>query len=193
MSAPTSTPITGGVIVLAIIVLIMVRRTYALSQGTPYSPTRVFSYGAFSTVVFAVLAASTIYVAVGTWGLVGLALVAPYALVVVLAASVAEPRVRRLVRFEDQPDGRLFYRLPLVIPVLTMVLFLVRVAVEILLFGLTAFLTFSFPTSLPFGALLVLIAVDLLYGGSIGLLYGRAFAVRAAFRERAEARPLPQT
>jgi hypothetical protein len=192
MTSPTPTPIAAGVIILAILVLFMARRTYALSQGTPYTPGRVFAYGGFSTLLFAVLAASTIYVAAGTWGPIGLALVAPYALVVLSAAWVAEPRVRRLVRFEEHPDGRMYYRLPLVIPIITMVLFLVRVTIEILLFGLTAFFTFSFPSTLPLGSLLILIAVDLLYGGSVGLLYGRAFAVRAAFRERSASQPLPE-
>jgi hypothetical protein len=191
MSAPPPTSISTGVIFLVIIVLVMARRTYALSQGTPYSAGRVFGYGAFSTALFALLAASTIYVAVGTWGMVGLALIAPYALVVLLTAWVAEPRVRRHVRFEERPDGQLFYRLPFVIPLLTLVLFAVRVTVEVLLFGVNAFFSFTFPTTLPLQSLLVLIAVDLVYGGSIGLLYGRAFAVRAAFRERPQNPPLP--
>jgi hypothetical protein len=191
MSAPPSSAVETGVIVLAIIVLIMIRRTYALAQGTPYSGVRVFTYGIFSTLLFAVLAATTLYVAVGTWGLMGLALVAPYAAVPVAAAILVEPHVRSRVTFETRGDGQLYYRLPLIVPVLTMVLFLVRVSVEIGLFGLGALFSFTLPTSVPFATLLVLIAVDLVYGASIGLLYGRAFAVRAAFLARSEGAPLP--
>jgi hypothetical protein len=181
MSAPTSAPVTTGVIVLVLIALLMVRRTYALSQGTPYSPVRVFGYGAFSSFLFVAFGASTIYVAVGTWGWIGLALIAPYAGVVVGAALLVRPRVQALVRFERRNDQQLYYRLPIVIPVLTLVLFVVRASVEIYLFGLNALVTFTFPTSAPLGTLLILIAVDLLYGVSIGLLYGRGLGVRDAY------------
>jgi hypothetical protein len=181
MSAPTTGPETTGVIILAILVLIMIRRTYRLSQGTPYSTARVFGYGAFSTFLFVLFGASTIYVAVGTWGWIALALIAPYALVVVGAAWIARPRVQALVKFERQSDGQLYYRLPIVIPVLTLLLFVVRASVEILLFGLNALVTFTLPTSVSVGTLVILIAVDLVYGASIGLLYGRGLGVRAAY------------
>jgi hypothetical protein len=120
-------------------------------------------------------------VAVGTWGWLGLALVAPYAGVVVAAALIARPRVQALVKFERRADQQLYYRLPIIVPVLTLVLFVVRAAAEIYLFGLNALVTFTFPTSAPLGTLVVLIAVDLLYGVSIGLLYGRGLGVRAAY------------
>jgi hypothetical protein len=181
MSAPISGTETTGVFILVILVLIMVRRTYNLSQGTPYSGTRVFGYGAFSTILFVVFGASTLYVAVGTWGWAALALLAPYALVVVGAAWVTRPRVQALVKFERRENGLLYYRLPIVIPLLTLVLFVVRATVEILLFGLNALVTFTFPTSVSVGTLVILIAVDLVYGASIGLLYGRGFGVRAAY------------
>jgi hypothetical protein len=189
MSPPVTGPETTGLIILAIIVLLLVRRTYRLSQGTPYSTTRVFGYGAFSTLVFVVFGASTIYVAVGTWGWTALALIAPYALVVLGAAWVARPRVQALVKFERRSDGQLYYRLPIVIPVVTLVLFVVRASVEVLLFGLNALVTFTLPTSVSVGTLVILIAVDLVYGSSIGLLYGRGLGVRAAY----EAGPAHET
>jgi hypothetical protein len=181
MSTPISGPESTGLVILAIIVLIMVRRTYLLSQGTPYSGTRVFAYGIFSTLLFVLFGAATIYIAVGTWGWTALALIAPYALVVTAAAWIARPRVQALVKFERRADGLLYYRLPVVIPVLTLVLFVARASAEILLFGLNAFVSFAIPTSAPIGTLLILIAVDLVYGGSIGLLYGRGLGVRAAY------------
>ena len=183
---------TSAVVVLALIVLILLRRTYRLAQGAPYSPWRVFAYGGFSAVLFVFFAASTIYVALGTWGLVAYALLAPYLGVVVGSAALAEPRIRRLVSFEERGDGRTYFRLPLVVPILTVVLFLVRAAVEIWQFGLNALASFSLPTSSSVAALEILIAFDLLYGVSIGLLVGRGLAVRAAFSERtATASPLP--
>jgi hypothetical protein len=180
---------TSAIVVLAIIVLIMVRRTYALSQGTPYSPVRVFGYGGFSTVLFGFFAASTVYVALGTWGPIGYALLAPYAGVVVGTALAAEPRIRRWVRFEDRAGGPPYYHLPLVVPVLSLGLFVVRLGVEIWMFGLSAVASFSFPTSLPLGSLVILIAFDLLFGASIGVLFGRGFAIRRAFLARSATVP----
>jgi hypothetical protein len=181
MSAPISSADTTGVFILAILVLILVRRTYLLSQGTPYSGARVFGYGAFSTFLFVIFGASTIYVAVSTWGWAALALLAPYAAVVVGAAWIARPRVQARVTFERRENGLLYYRLPVIIPVLTLVLFVIRATVEILLFGLNALVTFTFPTSVSAGTLVILIAVDLVFGSSIGLLYGRGFGVRDAY------------
>jgi hypothetical protein len=177
---------TTALVFLVIIVLIMVRRTYALSQGTAYNPARVFGYGAFSSLLFVVFAATTIYVAVGTWGLVALALIAPYAGIVVASALVAEPRVRRLVKFEEHPNGQVYFRLPLIVPVLTVILFVVRVGIEVWMFGLNSIATFTLPTSLSVGALAVLIGFDLLYGVSVGLLFGRGFAIRGAYLARSK-------
>ena len=181
----------SAILFLVIIVAIMIRRTYALSQGTPYSTARVFGYGAFSMVLFALFAASTIYVAVGSWGPIGYALVAPYIGVVIGSALIAEPRIRRLVKFEERAGGVLYYHLPIVVPVLNLVLFVVRLGIEIWLFGLSTITSFQFPTSLPIGALEILIAFDLLFGISIGLLIGRGLAVHRAFLARPHDTPLP--
>lgn len=183
---------TSALIVLAVLVLLLARRTYRLAQGTPYSPARVFAYGGLSALLFGFFAASTIYVALGTWGNLAYALLAPYAVAVVGSAAFAEPRIRRLVRFEDREDGQTYFRLPLVVPVLTLVMFVVRASVEIWQFGLSAIGSLSFPTSLSLGALETLIAFDLLYGASIGLLIGRGVAIRTAFNARARpGQPLP--
>lgn len=186
MSGPSSAD-TSALFFLVLIVLIMARRTYALAQGSRYSPVRVFGYGVFSMLLFALFAASTIYVAVGTWGVIGYALVVPYAGIVVVAALIAEPHVRRLVRFEERADGATYFRLPLIVPVLSLLLFVVRLAIEVELFGWSSLTTSSLPSHLAPGALEVLVAFDLLFGVSIGLLIGRGFAVRRAYRERTPA------
>ncbi len=191
MSGSVSTPVTSGLVILAIIVFVMARRTYALTQGAQYGPTRIFAYGAFSTALFLFFAASTIYVAYGLWGPVGFALLAPYAAVPVAAAWIAIPHVRRRVRFEKRSDGLTYYRLPILLPLLSLVVFLVRVGVEIWAFGLANLFSFTFPTTLPLGTLLVLIGVDLLFGVSIGMLYGRGLAVRAAFAAQSQVADAP--
>lgn len=185
----SSSSLTGAdqtaILVLAVIVLLMARRTYALQQGTPYSTLRIFGYGAYSTALFVILAASTIYLAVGSWGPIAYALVGVYAVAIASIAWAVRPRVRRLVRFEMRPDGRLYYRLPVIVPALSLALFVVRVGVQIGLFGLASVATFTLPTSVGPGVLFVLIAADLLFGGSVGLLFGRALGIRGAHGEYA--------
>ncbi|HXW67303.1 MAG TPA: hypothetical protein VEL82_05465 [Thermoplasmata archaeon] len=186
-----STADTSAIVFLALIVLIMARRTYLLSQGAPYSTGRVFGYGGFSMVLFGYLAASTLYVAWTVWGDVAFALIAPYAGVVVGAALFAAPHVRRRVTFESRGDGRIYYRLPLLLPLLSLVLFVARVAAEIAMFGLASLASFAVPTSVSVTQLSVLIAFDLLYGSSIGLLIGRGLGVRSAFRARGKPEDQP--
>jgi hypothetical protein len=180
MAPSLSNADVSAIIFLALVVLIRVRRTYRLSRGAPYTPATVFAYGGFSTVVFVLLAASTVYVAVGTWGPLALALLAPYAAIVAGAAWVAYARVRARVRLERSADGQLVYRLPVIVPAISVVLFVVRVGIEIALFGLNAIATFSIPTTVSTASLLVLVGADLVYGVSIGVLLGRGFGVRVA-------------
>ena len=188
--SPAPSQTAPAVLLLAIIVLVLARRTYRLSRGVAYSPANLFGYGGFSSFLFVLLGATTVYVAVGTWGPWALALVAPYAGVVAVAALAAKPRVERLVRFETRADGALYYRLPVIIPALSLALFVVRITVEVLLLGLPVLTSFALPTSLAPAALAVLIGADLLYGASVGLLVGRGLAVRSA-HEAFVAKPQP--
>ena len=181
-----------AILVLALIVLLLARRTYRLTTGVLYSPSRLFSYGGFSAFLFVLFGTTTIYVAVGTWGPVAYGLVAAYAGVVVAAAVIARPRVERLVRFETRADGQLYYMLPIIIPALTLALFVVRVTAEVLLLGFQVLVSFTLPTSLPPPELGLLIAVDLVYGSSIGMLVGRGLGVlRAHAAYAARSTPLP--
>jgi hypothetical protein len=172
-----------AVLFLAIIVLFMVRRTIRLVQGTPYSAGRQFALAGFYLLLFVALAGGTIWVAASTWGTTGLLLVAPYAAAVIGAAFVAAPYVRRIVRFEQRAPGVWYYRLPWIVPALYVILFVVRLVLEVVLFGPGSLASFSLPTSVPTATLLVLIAVDLLYGASTGILLGRSFGVYYAHRD----------
>lgn len=179
----------SAIVIIAIIVFYQARRTYALYQGTTYSTIRIFAFGTFTTIFFAFFAVETLYVAVSTWGSIALALIVPYAAIVVGFAFAIEPVVHRLVKFEDLGDGQVFYRLPIVVPLMTTVLFVIRVAVQIWVLGIASIATFTIPTSLPVDALVILIVFDLVYGISVGLLYGRGFGVRRAFLERGKVSP----
>jgi len=188
MSASGSTE--TAVILLAIIVLILVRRTVSVIQGTTYSAGRVFGTSVFYTVLYGALAASTIAAAVGLWGDEALLLIAPYAAVVVGAALVAAPYVRRIVHFEPNGTGGWTYRLPWTVPALYLALFIVRVVVELVVFGPAVLSTFTLPP-VPATTLFLVIGVDLLYSGSTGLLLGRAVGTYLAYREIERTPPAP--
>jgi hypothetical protein len=184
VSTPSSADASTAVIVLLFIVLILARRTYLMVQGTRYSTGRLVAFGAFYVLLFVALAFTTLYAAVGTWGPDGVLLLAPYVAVPVLAAVLVVPYVRRIVRFERRDDGQWYYRLPGLIPVLYLTLFVFRILAEFAVFGIAG-LAFSFPLPAPpsVGALEILIGVDLLFGFSLGLLVGRGIGVYRAHRD----------
>lgn len=189
-SAPAGPEVGSAVFVLVLIVLLLARRTYLSITGARYSAGRLFGFTGFYLLLFAVLGSTTIYLALASWGTVGWLLLAPYAGVVLGAAALAIPHVRATVRFESRGEGRWYYRLPWVVPVAYLVLFVLRFGVEVALFGPSTVASFTLPTSAPSGAVVVLIAVDLLFGVSMGLLLGRAVGVYLAFQSKPEARTL---
>jgi hypothetical protein len=191
VASPPAGSIETSLIILVILVLVVARRTYNLVQGTPYSEPRLFAFGIFALIFFAAFAATTLYVAIGVWGSIAWALLGPYVLVVVAAAWLTAPRVRKVVRFERREGGRLYYRLPWVIPVLYLVLFVARLGIEVVLFGISSLFTFTLPTSLPIVLLATLIGFDLLYGASLGLLFGRGIGIRRAHHDLGSSEAAP--
>lgn len=193
-SAP-SAPYSSVLILFAIVVLMLARRTYLSITGARYSAGRLFGFSGFYLLIFGALGATTIYLALASWGSDTWLLVAPYAGVVVGAAALAVPHVRQTVQFEQRSPGRWYYRLPWVVPVAYLVLFVLRFAVEAIVFGFASATSFVLPTSEPVGTLLLLVTLDLLFGVSMGLLVGRAVGVYRAFHAPSgparTARPLP--
>jgi hypothetical protein len=172
------------VIVVLVIVFILVRRTYLMLQGTRYSAGRLFGFAGFYVLLFVALAVTTLYAAVATWGSDAYLLFAPYVVVPALAAVLALPYVRRIVRFERRDDGNWYYRLPWHVPVLYLALFIVRIVAEFAVFGVAGLLfTFPLPAPPSVGALAILVVVDLLFGLSLGLLLGRGIGVYLAHRD----------
>ncbi len=194
MTAPPSSDVVDAVVFLALIVVLFVRRTYRMVRGAPYSTGRLFVFSGFYVFLFAVLASATLYAAYGTWGPRTWALLVPYVGVPVAAALVATPYVRRIVRFDRHDDGTWYYRLPWLVPVVFLTLFVARFALEIAIFGFAYVTSFLLPSSLPTDLLVILIALDLLFGFSLGLLVGRSLGVYGAYRAMAAssgAGPLP--
>lgn len=183
MASPSPAALEPLVLLLLIIVLVLVRRTYYQLQGARFSAARLFGFAAFYVLLFVVLAFSTLYAAVATWGSSAYALLALYVGVPTAAGVFAAPYIERVVRFERRGDGQWYYRLSWHVPVLYLVLFLGRIVAEIAVFGLSAVLV-SYPPPAPpsVPALEVLIAVDLLFGLSLGLMIGRGVGVYRAYR-----------
>lgn len=191
-AAPSSN-LTGVAVVLGILVLILARRTVRMVRGTAYSWTRLVFFAGLYVLLFTVFGALTIVAAIGSWGTYGGGLLVPYAGIVVVSATVAAPYVQRIVRFERRTDGRWYYRLPWVVPALTLGLFVTRFVAEIVVFGFAATTVSTHPTALAPGVLLVLVGIDLLFGISVGLLIGRAIGVRRAFRQLPSLSEAPST
>lgn len=172
--------LTPAVAVLAIFVLLIVRRAVRLVRGARYSPGRWFAVTGLSLFLFGLFGFSTLSAAAALWGPAAWALASVYGGVVLGTALVARPYVRRIVRFESRGPGIWFYRLPWLVPGLYLVLFLVRLSAAIVIFGVSAATSFVV-TALPESLVLVLLAIDLLFGASVGLLTGRAIGVSEAF------------
>jgi len=181
MSSPLPPSVSPELLLLVFLVLILARRTYLMVQGSRFSVGRLVAFAGLYILLFAALAFSTLYSAVGTWGSDAYLLLVAYAALPVAAGFLAAPYVRRVVRFELRDDGQWYYRLSWHVPVLYLSLFLARIVAEVAVFGLAG-LVVTFPPPAPpsVGALEVLVAVDLLLGLSLGLLVGRSIGVYLA-------------
>ncbi len=167
---------TSIYILLAIIVLVFVRRIYYMVQGTRVQPARLVGY-------------AVVYVALFLFT-VGLSdtgepvyVYAIEAVVAVVAALLSDWYVARHVVLERRPpDNAWYFKLHPWIPILYVVLFIARVAISLEVLGANAF-DFA-PPSVPLSSfdLLLLEVVDILFAGSTGFLVGRSVGVYRAYR-----------
>lgn len=178
-TAPSSNEISA-LLVVALIIFFIARRTYGMVQGARYSPDRLFVISGFYVLIFVILAFGTLYAAVAAWGVTAYALLVPYVALPVIFTLLAAPYVVRIVRFEQRDGGQWYYRLPWHIPVVYLVLFIVRFSAEIVVYGPTGAFTYPPPAPPSGTALIILVVVDLLFGVSLGLLMGRSLGVYEA-------------
>jgi hypothetical protein len=177
-----------AIFIQVIIALVIVRRSYAISRGVPFSAARV----AILPVLIVVL-----------WGASELAsiLLTPWAVpyllaldvVLLLAAAVGFARVaeRRTVVWRNQSGGW-DYRLPFAVTLLYVALFLLRIVVAAVFFPSS--LVLGAPTGgyLPTSQQLLLAIVDALFSVSAGLLLGRSWgSYRKVAEFRSSAGPSP--
>jgi len=184
MSAPPVSSVTPEVVLLVLLIAIIARRTVLQIQGARFSLGRLFVFAGFYVLLFVALAFVTLYAAVVAWGPNAYVLIAPYVAIPAVAAYLAAPYIRRIVRFELRANGEWYYRLSWHIPVLYLALFTARLVAEIAVFGLAG-VEFTLPPPAPpsVGALEILVGVDLLFAVSLGLLVGRGIGVVLAHRD----------
>jgi hypothetical protein len=176
----TASSLEPVVIVVLVLVLVLVRRTYAQLRGTSYSPGRLFAFAGIYIAIFVLFAYGTLAAAAATWGPEAYALLVAYVAVPSMAAYFAAPYVERIVQFEHRPVGGWYYRLPWLVPILYLVLFVARFGVELAVYGAAGFTSFPPPLPPSTAALYVLTGVDLLFGACLGLLVGRGIGVYRA-------------
>ncbi|HYA11026.1 MAG TPA: hypothetical protein VEH10_05090 [Thermoplasmata archaeon] len=177
------------VLVEVAILLVILRRSYLMSRGVPYSPARLL----LAPVLILFL-----------WCLVELEaplltpLAIPYFLaldiaILVAAALGARPLAERRTQVARDDSGVWTYRIGFSLAALFLVVFLLRLGLALALFP--SALSFGAPPGgyPPFPQQLVLAGIDAIFSVSAGLLVGRSWGVArkvgAARRSRTDARP----
>lgn len=185
MSGSGPSNLDTTLVVLAVIVLILVRRTYYILKGSVASPVRLVSYSVVVTGLFAL----TVSFGVGVLPSFDLEIDAA---VLSVAALLATPYVRREVRFEQRPPStEWYYRLSPWIPLSYVGLFVGRIGLLLAVLGPSALEFLPVSTALSPLDLYVLATVDALFALSTGLLVGRNAGVYLALREQPTLRPGP--
>jgi len=171
-----------SVVLFAIIVLIIVRRVIGMVRGSAVRPARMFAVAA----LLVGLLAFTLLLSNGqlpVWAY------AVDAAVLVVASVLATGWVRRRVVL-DWKDGAWTYRLGPLLPVVYLVLFVVRLTLDIVVLGTNPFAgTPPSPAPLTGYTLGIVAVVDALFAFSTGLLVGRTVGVYLEYRARSAAGP----
>ena len=168
---------------LVIIAAILGRRTLRIVRGTPVVPGQLFGLAALYAVLFVLLAGVESLPLLPLWSIgvdVAAAFVGGY---VALEYVTRRAEVYRV-------DGVWMYRLGYLVPVSYIVLFAVRVVLEVAVVGINPFAGSStLPVLSPF-AQTVLEAVDALFGFSTGMAVGRNLGVYRKYRAALATAPL---
>jgi hypothetical protein len=183
MSGGLSANDESAILFLVIIVLFVVRRTYYMLRGTVASPARLIGYSA----VVALLFVFTLAVSIGAVPVYDFA---ADAAVLVVAALLALPYVRRHVQLEQRPPSSdWYYTLSPWIPISYVVLLIVRIGLLLIVLGPSALDFAPVTTQLTTLDIIALVTVDLLFALSTGGLIGRNAGVLLALREKLAAAP----
>lgn len=181
-------------VILALFGFFLLRRTYLMTQGVPAGLGRLVFLPIFYVAIYAAELAGTWFAGIGSGRaeLTYLALAADAALIAVGVAVAFRVTSAQVELYRPTPGGAWYYRLRPLLPVLYVVLFFARAAIETVLVGSPPFAVPSAAQfeSISLTALIALFTVDALWGLTTGLLLGRSAAVYAAWK-RAERLPTP--
>ncbi|MGI0131670.1 MAG: hypothetical protein ACREDK_01025 [Thermoplasmata archaeon] len=172
----------SAVIFGALIVLILGARTYRMVKGTPLNPARLFLFTAFYVVLFALLVGEVA-------SLLPTYLLVADTILLVVTLVVALPYVRREITVYARADGQWMYRMGPLIPAIYLVLFLVRLAIDVSVLN-ESFAGPPVLTPLTLPGQVALAIVDGLFAFSTGLLTARSIGVYQEY-EAMRRRPSP--
>ncbi|MGA9839294.1 MAG: hypothetical protein WBF81_07700 [Thermoplasmata archaeon] len=187
-------------VIVAVLGFIILRRAYFLTQGTRVSTGRLVILPIFYLLIYAAELAATGFAGAGSSAAtpVYLSFVGDGALVVAGVFLAFQYTLRHLTIYQRPGETAWSYRMNALLPVIYVVLFFVRVAIETALLGEGPF-TFPAPGALDgisAFALYSLLAVNALWGLSTGFLIGRSAAVYREWQQHlaspgSSAAPLP--
>ncbi len=192
-----SPEVTEEYVIVALFALLVVRRTYRMVRGMPVSTARLVVLPALYVALYAAEVAAIGYAAVGSaramafWG----SLAADSASFVVGTLFAYRLTLRHVHLYQPVAGGAWYYRLRPTLPIAYLVLLLVRLGVETAVLGITPFAS---PTAAQLDALatptlVVLFAVDALWGLTTGFLVGRSMAVYRSWQQVQGTPPGPAT
>ena len=177
--------LTTSLILVAIVVFVFVRRILASLRGTRLSEGRLFGYAVLVGAIFVLTTFA------------GITILPWYSFVLDAAvgaglAVVSYLHVQQRVVIERVGPDRWIYRLGPLIPILYLVLFVIRLGLDLVVLNIQPFGTSALPASLSPTTIAVFLIVDVLFAASTGLSIGRSVGVyREWQRLRAEPTPPP--
>ena len=181
--APSALPAT--VLLVALVVFVFVRRILASLRGTRLSEGRLFGYAALVGAIFVLTTFA------------GITILPWYSFVLDAAvaaglAVVSYLHVQPRVVIERVGPDRWIYRLGPLIPILYLVLFVIRLGLDLVVLNIQPFGTSALPASLTPTTIAVFLIVDVLFAASTGLSIGRSVGVYREW-QRLRASPDPPT
>jgi hypothetical protein len=177
--------------IVAIFGLLILRRAWAMTHGAPVSVGRLVLLPGLYVVIYVAELAAIGYGAIGTSftdqiyaGFGADAVLLFLGVLVAYRYTVAHVHI-----YQDPGSSVWKYRLNALLPVVYVVLFFARTAIETVVLSLSPF---EFPTAATFVgisplSLYLLFAVDALWGLSTGFLVGRSAAVYHLWKQKAGA------
>jgi hypothetical protein len=175
----------GTIVLLVFVGLIVVRRVFMMVQGTAVRPGRIVGVAVLFTALFVLVLASS-YFQVPWWSFV------LDGAVLVVAAIATTAYVREHVVFEWR-NGQWYYKLHPIIIGAYLLLFVVRLAIDLVVLNINPVAPPTTGPMLTGTTLLLVAAVDALFGLSTGLLIGRSVGVYLEYEKKQKETPAPAT